>query len=86
MRKQTHEISFQEKGDIAEEILVNFTSSAALENLLFCWKSLRRSTTDLQTPRAHSKANEAIFNGYSDYTTSTKQLYVDGTTTMGDAV
>jgi len=71
--------------DVAGEILANVTLTAALENLLFCWNSLRRST-GLQTPRSHSKATEAVVYGYSDYTTATKQLYVDGTTTMGDTV
>lgn len=71
--------------DIAREILVNVTPTFALENL-FCWKSLRRSTTDLQTPRFYAKAIEAIVCGYSDYTTATKQLYVDDTTTMRDTV
>lgn len=71
--------------DIARKILVNAAPTVALENLLFCWKSLR-STTDLQTLRSHSKAIEAIVCGYSDYTTTAKQLYVDSTTTMGDTV
>lgn len=72
--------------DIAGEILVNVAPTVALENLLFCWNSLRRSTTDLQTPRSHSKATEAIVYGYTDYTTTTKRLYVDGKTTIGDTV
>lgn len=71
--------------DIAREILVNVTPIFALENL-FCWKSLRRSTTDLQTLRSHAKATEAIVYGYSDYTTTSKQLYVDGATTTRDTV
>ena len=84
-RELRHETRFQEMDDVAGEILANVTLTAALENLLFCWNSLRRST-GLQTPRSHSKATEAVVYGYSDYTTATKQLYVDGTTTMGDTV
>lgn len=72
--------------DIAGKILVNVAPTVALENSLFCWKSLIRSTTDLKTPRSRSKAIEAIVYGYSDYTSAAKQLYVDGTTTMGDIV
>lgn len=81
---ETHGDHFQEMDDIAGKILVNVVLTVALENVLFCWKPFRRSTTDLQTLSSHSKVTEANIYGYSYCTTATKQLYVDGTTTMGD--
>lgn len=72
--------------DIAGEILANAAPTVASKNLLFCWKSLGRNTPDLQTPRHHSKATEAIVCGYPGYTTAIKQLHMNGTTAKGDTV
>lgn len=85
-RELRHKTRFQETAEIAGEILVSATPTVALKTLLFCWKSLGRNNTDLQTPRLHSKATEVIVYGYPDYTTAIKQWHMDGTTAKGDTV